>query len=80
MKTDDDVTRSAVEYQPIPESNSEGQNSMVNEGTKKTFKQSLWRFVMLFFACCYLMGSYFCYDNPGPIEKTLEKDLDISTT
>jgi hypothetical protein len=26
------------------------------------------------------MGSYFCYDNPGPIEKTLEKDLNISTT
>ena len=26
------------------------------------------------------MGSYFCYDNPGPIEKTMEEDLDISQT
>ena len=34
---------------------------------------------MLFFGCCFLLGSYFCYDNPGPIEETLEKDLDIST-
>lgn len=33
----------------------------------------------MFFGCAYLFGSYFCYDNPGPIEKTLEKDLRIST-
>ena len=33
---------------------------------------------MLFFGCCFLLGSYFCYDNPGPIENTMEKDLDIS--
>jgi hypothetical protein len=25
------------------------------------------------------MGSYFCYDNPGPIEETLENDLKINT-
>jgi hypothetical protein len=35
---------------------------------------------MLFFGCCFLLGSYFCYDNPGPIESTLEKDLDINTS
>ncbi len=35
---------------------------------------------MLLFGCCFLLGSYFCYDNPGPIEKTLEEDLNISTS
>lgn len=35
---------------------------------------------MLFFACSFLMGSYFCYDNPGSIETTLEDDMKISTT
>jgi MFS family permease len=35
---------------------------------------------MLFFGCCFLLGSYFCYDNPGVIEDTLEKDLNISPT
>lgn len=34
---------------------------------------------MLFFGCCFLLGSYFCYDNPGPIENTMEKDFGIST-
>ncbi len=32
---------------------------------------------MLFFGCCFLLGSYFCYDNPGVIEDTIEKDLKI---
>lgn len=27
-----------------------------------------------------IIGSYFSYDNPGPIEKTLEASLDISQT
>jgi hypothetical protein len=27
---------------------------------------------MLVFGCFFLMGSYFCYDNPTPIEGTLE--------
>lgn len=53
-------------------------NSM-QEDVKKSFRQSWWRWVMLFFGCCFLLGSYFCYDNPGPIEKTLEDDLKIST-
>lgn len=33
----------------------------------KTFRETNWRWLMLFFACCFLFGSYFCYDNPGPI-------------
>ena len=35
---------------------------------------------MLFFGCCFLLGSYFCYDNPGPIEKTLESDPSLNLT
>jgi len=23
-------------------------------------------------ACCFLLGSYYCYDNPGVIESQLE--------
>jgi len=33
----------------------------------KTFRETNWRWLMLFFGCCFLLGSYFCYDNPGPI-------------
>ena len=33
---------------------------------------------MLFFGCSFLIGSYFCYDNPGAISDTLEKDLGLS--
>jgi hypothetical protein len=40
---------------------------------KRVFKNSRWRFLMLFFACCFLIGSYFCYDNPGVIEKQIEE-------
>jgi len=26
---------------------------------------------MLFFGCFFLMGSYFCYDNPAPLKSIL---------
>ncbi len=26
---------------------------------------------MLFFGCFFLMGSYFCYDNPAPLKSRL---------
>jgi len=60
------------------------ENNSRNDSTSslpkaKTFRQSWWRWLMLFFGCCFLLGSYFCYDNPGPIEKTMEDDLKIST-
>jgi len=42
-----------------------------------SYKQTWIRWLVLFFACCFLLGSYFCYDNPGPIEKTMESDLNI---
>jgi len=44
----------------------------------KTYKQGFIRWFVLFNACCFLIGSYFCYDNPGPIETTMESDLGIS--
>lgn len=47
---------------------------------KKSYREGPIRWVALFFACSFLLGSYFCYDNPGPIEKTMEKYLDISQT
>lgn len=45
---------------------------------KKSYKEGHIRWLALFFACSFLLGSYFCYDNPGPIEKTMEKYLKIS--
>lgn len=26
------------------------------------------RWLMLIMACCFTLGSTFCYDNPGPLE------------
>ncbi len=44
------------------------------------YKQGPVRWFVLFNACCFLLGSYVCYDNPGPIESTMEKNLNISKT
>ena len=35
---------------------------------------------MLLMACCFLLGSYFCYDNPGPLETQLEHQFNMSST
>ena len=29
---------------------------------------------MLTFGCFFLMGSYFCFDNPAPLKNMLQKD------
>ena len=61
----------------------EGSMLMSPGGTpkdKRAFKNSRWRFLMLFFACCFLIGSYFCYDNPGVIETPIEELFNISST
>eukprot|EP00347_Sterkiella_histriomuscorum_P003772 403363005 len=55
-------------------------NDDVQQDSKKSFRNSYWRWIVLTFSCVMMMGSYFCYDNPGPIEITLEKDLSISQT
>ena len=31
-------------------------------------------------ACCFLLGNYFCYDNPGPLETQLEALFKIDST
>lgn len=31
-------------------------------------------------ACNFLLGSYFCYDNPGPLETQLEKQFHLDST
>jgi hypothetical protein len=56
------------------------QSESTDAEPEKSFRKSAWRWLMLFFGCCFLLGSYFCYDNPGPIENTMEKDLNISTS
>lgn len=35
---------------------------------------------MLLMACCFLLGSYYCYDIPGVIEKQLEELYEINPT
>ena len=35
---------------------------------------------MLSMACCFLLGSYFCYDNPGPLETQLESQFGMDST
>jgi predicted MFS family arabinose efflux permease len=37
------------------------------------------RWVMLLMACCFTLGSTFCYDNPGPLETQLEKDFHMDS-
>mmetsp|Transcript_12568 Transcript_12568/g.21156 ORF Transcript_12568/g.21156 Transcript_12568/m.21156 type:complete len:130 (+) Transcript_12568:49-438(+) len=38
------------------------------------------RWLMLFMACCFLLGSYYCYDIPGVIENEIEHDFNITQT
>lgn len=40
--------------------------------TAKSLRQTNLRWVMLFFGCCFLMGSYFCYDIPALASNTFE--------
>ena len=37
------------------------------EDNKPSIRKSGLRWVMLAFGCLFLMGSYFCYDNPAPV-------------
>ena len=45
---------------------------------KKMFKETRWKWTMLVLVSVLMMGNYFCYDNPGVIEDTCEKDMDVS--
>ena len=44
-----------------------------DQGPQKILiRQTGWRWLMLTFGCFFLMGSYFCFDNPAPLKSTLE--------
>ena len=43
-----------------------------NEPKKVLVRHTPWRWAMLTFGCFFLMGSYFCYDNPAPLKSTLK--------
>jgi len=38
------------------------------------------RYIALIFMCFLGFGSYFCYDNPGALEKHIESDMQVSTS
>ncbi len=38
-----------------------------------TIRDTWWRFLFLGMCCLVLFGSYFCYDNPAPMEAILKK-------
>ena len=43
-----------------------------NEEPKKILvRQTKMRWVMLTFGCFFLMGSYYCFDNPAPLKNIL---------
>lgn len=55
-------------------------NESVEESDKgkESFRKTKWRWVALFFACFFLLGSYFCYDNPNALSNQLKKYVTTS--
>jgi hypothetical protein len=43
----------------------------------RTMKKSL-RWVMLILCCLFVVGNYFCYDNPAALETYIEQHLDVT--
>jgi MFS family permease len=41
----------------------------------KTIRDTWWRFVFLGLCCLVLMGSYYCYDNPAPVQKMINAPI-----
>ena len=50
----------------------------VTRKTTSTLRSTWWRFLFLALCCLVLVGSYFCYDNPAPVESKI-KTVRIST-
>lgn len=46
-------------------------NSDEGKPRKKLMRDTNLRWLMLSFGCFFLMGSYFCYDNPAPLKTAL---------
>ena len=49
------------------------------EYLNKTFKKKQ-RWLMLVLCCSFVIGNYYCYDNPSTLEMPLEEKLKISAT
>ncbi len=43
-----------------------------------TLRDTWWRFLFLGFCCLVLVGSYYCYDNPAPMERKLKAVCSLS--
>ena len=44
-----------------------------------TIRDTWWRFLFLAACCLVLIGSYYCYDNPAPVEKQLKSPISYGT-
>ncbi len=57
---------------------SDGKNTFhtddMSQDKKILIRHTAWRWVMLTFGCFFLMGSYFCFDNPAPLKTFLQED------
>lgn len=52
---------------------------MVLPGAKgKDIRKGKIRWAMLFMACCFLLGSYYCYDIPGVIQDETESLFNVN--
>ena len=49
------------------------------EYLNKTFKKKM-RWLMLALSCSFVIGNYYCYDNPSSLEVQMESKLDITPT
>ena len=54
-------------------------DNMQPEYLDRTMKKK-YRWLMLILCCVFVIGNYFCYDNPAAVESQLEKVLKISTS
>lgn len=53
-------------------SGSKGDSEPNETAPLKNYRKTNIRWCMLAMACFYMIGSNFCYDNPGPLETQLE--------
>lgn len=75
-KPEFDGENSQVQGRRTDESDSKSGDVILKVAQKgKDLRKTRWRWFMLAMACGFLMGSYFCYDNPGPIKTQLERDF-----
>jgi len=44
-----------------------------------TIRDTWWRFLFLGLCCTILFGSYYCYDNPAPVEKKIKAPVKYRT-